>query len=211
MVSPQTTAPSAFTAETWIKTSTTNGGKILGFEDTAGPTGSNYDHMIYMANNGQLLFGVYTGSTQTIQTPASYNDNKWHHVVATQDAGGMKLYVDGTLVGTNPTTTNQSYQGYWRLGGGNLNGWPGQPSSQYFAGQADDVAIYSFGLSPSAVQSHYALGVQDHTPRRPRPASAWSPARRWLSPGSRRPTTTRWPATRSTAVRPPPRSRWRRP
>ncbi len=37
--------------------------------------------------------------------------------MATQGADGMKLYVDGLLVGTNATTSAQSYTGYWRIGG----------------------------------------------------------------------------------------------
>ncbi len=45
-------------------------------------------------------------------------------------------------MGTLGETGNQSYSGYWHVGGDNLNGWPNQPSSAYFAGQIDETAIY---------------------------------------------------------------------
>ena len=53
----------------------------------------------------------------------------------------MKLYVDGALVGTNPQTGAQDYNGYWRVGGDNSPG-AGQPTSNYFAGTIDEAAVY---------------------------------------------------------------------
>ena len=75
------------------------------------------------SNDGQLIFGVWTGFTNTITTPNAVNDGQWHHVVATQSStDGMKLYVDGALVGTNGQTDAQDYTGYWRVGGDNTWG-----------------------------------------------------------------------------------------
>ena len=50
-------------------------------------------------------------------------------MVATQSpTAGMKLYVDGALVGTNGQTQPQGYTGYWRVGGD--TSWGGSsPSS----------------------------------------------------------------------------------
>jgi hypothetical protein len=64
------------------------------------------------------------------------------------------------LVGSNTTTTNQSYNGYWRVGGDNLNGWPSQPSSDYFAGSVDEAAVYPTALSAAQVAAHYAAATQ---------------------------------------------------
>ena len=67
---------------------------------------------------------------QKITTATAYNDGKWHHVVGTQSAAGIKFFVDGITVGTNPQATAQAYNGYWRLGGGNLtNSSPGRNRS----------------------------------------------------------------------------------
>ncbi|HWU46764.1 MAG TPA: DNRLRE domain-containing protein [Humibacter sp.] len=154
-------SPSSFSGELWFKTNTVAGGKLLGFEDTQSGNGSSYDKQLYMAGDGSLIFGVYNGQIDTLQSNPGYNDNAWHHVVVSQDSSGMKLYIDGALITSNSVTTNQSYTGYWRIGGGNLNGWPQQPLNSYFTGLLDEVAVYPTALSASDVASHYALGVHD--------------------------------------------------
>ncbi len=67
----------------------------------------------------------------------------------------MSLYVDGVKVGSNPTTTNQSYEGYWRVGEDNLNSWPSQPTSSFFQGSIDDPSVYNSALTPAQVAAQY--------------------------------------------------------
>jgi hypothetical protein len=99
------TNPTTYTEEAWFNTTTTTrGGKIIGFGSSRTGTSGSYDRHVYMQDNGQLVFGAWTGQTNTVTTPASYNDGKWHQVVASQGSDGMKLYVDGALIGTNPQT-----------------------------------------------------------------------------------------------------------
>ena len=152
-----------FSLEGWIKTDTTSGGKIFGFEDAPSGNGSNYDKHLYMTNEGRLVFGVYDGGFHYVQTEAAYNDNVRHHVVASQDSNGLRLFVDGAVVATDGWTGNQGFTGYWRVGGGNLNGWPSQPASTNFAGTVDDVAIYSRGLTADEVGAHFATESADDT------------------------------------------------
>ncbi|MDT5104888.1 MAG: hypothetical protein QOI25_2401, partial [Mycobacterium sp.] len=147
--------PNTFSAEAWFKTTTSSGGKIFGFGNTSTGNSSQYDKQVYMRNDGKLTFGVYNGGFDIVTTPNAYNDGQWHQVVATQGSAGMVLYVDGARVGKNPVTTSQDYQGYWRLGDDNLNGWPDQPSSQYFAGSIDEFAVYDSVLSKTRVIDHY--------------------------------------------------------
>jgi PKD repeat protein len=145
-----------FSVEAWFKTSTTTGGKIVGFGGSASGSSSSYDRHVYMSNNGQLNFGVYPGSARVLTTTKSYNDNQWHHVVGTLGSGGMMLYVDGlkTAVRTD-TTSAQAYLGYWRIGGDNLSSWPNRPTSNYFNGDIDDVAIYPSVLTGPQIRDHY--------------------------------------------------------
>ncbi|MEV3999541.1 LamG-like jellyroll fold domain-containing protein [Streptomyces halstedii] len=151
-------APTRFSVETWIKTTTTRGGKIIGFGNLTMQNSTRYDKHVYMANNGRLLFGVYSGGYRTVATTAAYNDGNWHHVVATQGTGGMALYVDGQLRASSGTyTTNQDTPGYWRVGGDNLNSWPSRPTSNFFAGQIDETAVYPTALTASQISAHYAL------------------------------------------------------
>lgn len=158
------TNPSDYSLELWFKTTTTRGGKLIGFGDQATGLSSNYDRHIYMRDNGQLVFGTWTGSANTITSGSSYNDGNWHSVVASQSAAGLVMFVDGKSVGTNPQTGAQNYTGYWRIGGDTTWG----SSSPYFEGTIDDVALYPAALSASTVTQHYALGTGEppvvHTP-----------------------------------------------
>ncbi|MEU1485861.1 LamG domain-containing protein [Streptomyces sp. NPDC005752] len=150
--------PVRFSVETWIKTTTTRGGKVIGFGNLTMQNSTRFDKHVYMANDGRLVFGVNSGGRRTVTTAGAYNDGAWHHVVATQGTGGMRLYVDGQLRASNLLYTgNESYPGYWRVGGDNLSNWANRPTSNFFAGQIDETAVYPTALSASQVSAHYAL------------------------------------------------------
>lgn len=157
--------PSVYTVSAWIKTTTTSGGKIIGFGNGRPNTGTgasnmsgSYDRHVYMLNDGRVRFGVWTGSASTLTSPTALNDGQWHYVVASQGAEGMRLYVDGRRVGSNGTSNQQPYWGIWRVGGDSLGGWPDQPSSSFFSGSIDDVAIYPSAISRADVASLYVKG-----------------------------------------------------
>src|SRR5699024_10953321 len=146
-------------------TTTRQGGKLIGYGSSASGDSSNYDRHVYMPNSGEVVFGVYPGSTQTIRSSAGFNDGQRHHVVASQSAAGIELYVDGDLVAENAAvTTAQSYSGYWRIGGDNLNSWPDAPSSYKFDGAIDEVAIYDRALDPSEATTHFGIGTGFEAP-----------------------------------------------
>ncbi|MFF8258784.1 DNRLRE domain-containing protein [Streptomyces virginiae] len=153
------TVGSAYTVETWFKTNTTRGGKLFGFGSNQDRGSNQYDKHLYMTNDGRLVFGVYTGATRTVTTGGAYNDNQWHHAVATQGPGGMTLYVDGVQRGTLAVTTHENYSGYWHAGGDSLGGWPDRPTSETWAGQLDESAVYPTVLSAAQVHNHYALAT----------------------------------------------------
>jgi hypothetical protein len=161
-VTPQSTTavtnPVTFSVELWFKTASTTGGKLIGFGSARTGTSSRYDRHVYMTNAGRLVFGAWTGQATAITTTASYNNNVYHHVVGTMGPGGMALYVDGALVGTSPNTVAQSYNGYWRVGGDQLHGWPSQPTSLFFKGIVDEAAVYPTALSASQVSAHFTRG-----------------------------------------------------
>ncbi|MCY0917230.1 DNRLRE domain-containing protein [Streptomyces sp. H27-G5] len=151
---------SSYTVETWFKTNSSRGGKLIGFGNNTTSNSGTYDKQLYITNTGRLIFGVYNGSNRTISTglfDSSYNDNKWHHVVGTQGPGGMTLYVDGQNKGTNNASTSTAYEGFWHVGGDNLAGWPTRPTSNFFAGQIDETAVYPTALTQAQVKSHYDL------------------------------------------------------
>ncbi|MGH8977184.1 MAG: LamG domain-containing protein [Acidimicrobiia bacterium] len=152
--------PQVFSLEAWVRTSTSTGGKIIGFGDrNTGRSGTNgNDRNLYMNNAGRIYFGVRPdmGTRVTINSPATYRDNQWHHVVATLGSDGMKLYVDGNQVASNANVKKaQVYRGYWRIGGDQLSSWPSVPSREAITANLDEIAVYPSALSASRVSAHF--------------------------------------------------------
>ena len=149
----------AFSVESWVKTTTKRGGKIIGLGNSTTANSTAYDRHVYMDNAGRIWFGVKPGVLRTVNTTGSYNDGQWHHIVATVGANGMSLYIDGSLAAQRTDTTSAApIQGYWRIGGDNLSGWTSRPLSDYIAADIDDVAVYSTALGAASIANHYAVG-----------------------------------------------------
>lgn len=155
----QFTNPQTFSTEAWFKTTSTSGGKIIGFGNQQTSLSSNYDRHTYIQNDGRLVFGIYNGAEQRITSPLPYNDGEWHHVVSTLDSSGMRMYVDGELVGQNAANSAQVYNGHWRAGGDRV--WSGA-SSNFLNGWLDEVAVYPRALNATEVGEHYVLGSGNH-------------------------------------------------
>ncbi|OMH31374.1 LamG-like jellyroll fold domain-containing protein [Tersicoccus sp. Bi-70] len=167
--------PQVYSTEAWFRTTSTAGGKIIGFASAQTGTTGSYDRHVYLQRNGTLVFGATSGSQRTITTTGVYNDGQWHHVAATQGGDGMKLYVDGALAGTNAATTAGVYDGYWRVGSG--AGW--STINPFLAGTVDEVAVYGAVLTPDTVASHWKLGRGVNDP----PTAAFTSTARDLTVG----------------------------
>lgn len=74
--------PYIFSAEAWFRTTSSSGGKILGFGNSSSGASSSYDRHLYLGNSGQLHFGVYPATTRVVSSPGTYRDGQWHHVSA---------------------------------------------------------------------------------------------------------------------------------
>lgn len=159
------TNPQVFTLEIWFRT-TVGGGKLIGLGSSAAGLSTRYDRHLFLSNTGTLTFGVYPGAVKTITSPSTYLDGGWHDAVATLAPAtdpnpGMRLYVDGALVASDPTTTSaETDSGYWRIGFDNLAGWgPNQPTNFYFTGSLAFASTYTYAFSPAQVSAHYRAGV----------------------------------------------------
>jgi hypothetical protein len=150
-------SPNTFSNECWFRVSGTAGGTLMAFSDQQTGSSTNTDRVIYLDSGGHLTFGVKpAGVYTTIRSPLAYNDSAWHQVFASLGSAGMKLYVDGALVASNPAvTTGAAYFGYSRLAGVSLSGWPNRPTSDYLIGTIDEVSVYLSQLSDSQVGVHY--------------------------------------------------------
>ena len=171
-----TQAPlSTYSLEAWVKTTSPDGGMIVG--DGLWQVGDSWvvDRVLYFDTSGHLEFGAFNdgptkaGLDQSIASPTAYNDGSWHHVVGTLGASGAALYVDGVSVATDPTMIDTSvFYGHWRIGGDAINGlplagvpgWPNTSAANtYLAGSIADVAVYPAALSAADVLSHYNGGA----------------------------------------------------
>lgn len=156
-------APNSFTMETWFKTTTTRGGKLMGYGNSQTGASTTADRHLYMANGGKLYFGAISGTQRlTVGSSASYNDGRWHLATVTMDpAAGSVLYVDGARVASSASMVRGSAlsDGYWRVGYDTIDStWPDRPTSNRYAGGLDGTSVYPFPLSSAAVAQHYSYG-----------------------------------------------------
>jgi signal peptidase I len=160
--------PRAFSIEAWILSTGSAGGKIIGFESSRTGTSSQYDRHLYQDSQGYVHFGIYNNNATalTIRSATPLNDGNWHHVMGTlSGAGGtMRLYVDGAEAPGSPVAnvTAETFTGWWRVGCGNLSGWPtGTPALtglQSFIGRIDEPAAYPSALTAADAAERWAIG-----------------------------------------------------
>lgn len=145
------TNPTSFTLEAWFNTTTAKGG-IVGFNSANNITGAgSFDRFIWMSSDGKINFGVYNGTSNALKSSNSYNDGKYHHVAATfSTASGMKLYLDGILVGSNTLNNITDYNGYWLIGG--MRSW-GNSNGDFFQGTIDEVRIWNTVRTQAEIQA----------------------------------------------------------
>ena len=151
--------PQTFSLQLWFSTTTGRGGKLIGFGNgSQGALSGSYDRHVYMTNTGQLVFGIYSGTTYTVASPRTYNDGGWHLVTATYSGStGLRLYVDGALAASGSAPAAENTSGYWRIGGDNLNTWPSAPTSNYFSGSLAQVSIYGSVLTTTQVSDAWQI------------------------------------------------------
>lgn len=116
---------------------------------TWNPSGT--DTMVAIAGIGTGGAAYYTWSNNKFGT--TNGDNNFHHVVATFTSGTLKMYYDGSLVGTNSSVASSIYAGseYYRIGGeygaGNY--------TYNMAGNIGQVRFYHKELSSTEVLQNY--------------------------------------------------------
>ncbi len=151
--------PTTFSVEVWFKT-TAASGMLIGFGNLATGASAQVDRHLYIDTTGKLNFGSNTATLQRLQSPSIVTDGKWHHAAGTMSAAtGMRLYLDGALVNSNPSyVTANNITGYWRVGYDSTLGWPNSAIKYYFTGSMRYSAVYSVVLTATQVKNHWAAG-----------------------------------------------------
>jgi hypothetical protein len=143
----------AMTVAAWIRTSSPNNQVIVSFDhdeywglEVNGPSGKN----------GQACWIVMTDAGQlNLASRARVNDGQWHHVAGVFDNGIATLYVDGAAdaVKTTGRSCGNGNKRYGFLGvGSRADQYDGtKVPGTYYAGDMDDVRIYSRALTKSEI------------------------------------------------------------
>jgi len=149
--------PQEFSIGLWFKTTSQNGGRLIGFGSSQSNASPLLDRHLYLGTDGMVRFGVFGDTYRVIAGAPACNDGRWHHAMGTFSTNGMQLYVDGIQVAANsiinPGGTNQAfgYSGYWRLGWDSMANWPGASANSYFGGSIAEAQVWSTALTPAQV------------------------------------------------------------
>jgi hypothetical protein len=144
---------SGLTLEVWVKVS-----------------GSTGDHQVVLTKwypdvNGYTLelqpdgltpqFVVIASGCVTLVSSIKISFDSWTHIVGTYDGATVKIYVNGSLTGSQETTGNIVTSNQLLCIGSHSPSNPGDRN--WFKGTIDNVMIYNRALSEEEVLAHYIL------------------------------------------------------
>lgn len=151
-----TLEPSEVTVMAWVKSGSVSSYDYILSKGAKGNTAASY--ALYTGGSAGLYFYIFDGSTYVLSPNAGsgvWNDG-WHHIAGTFDGSVVRLYVDGSEIGTG-TSTSISI-GYGLPTTDDL--FIGSYNTGYnFNGIIDEVKIYSCTLDASEIWDEYQAGL----------------------------------------------------
>jgi len=145
------------TMEAWAQPSNTT-------EGPANIIAKGYDSALnneitLRANAGNYFGGSYDGSSHGAS--GGQQTTNWAYLVCTYDGINWNMYVNATLVQSNPDATGAlNFSDPWRIGTGSGDVGTGR----YFTGNISQVALYNHGLTPAQVLNHFYIGEINASP-----------------------------------------------
>ncbi len=152
-------AADSFSFSVWVRYGASANGTII--LDKNGGSGGIY--RMNIESDGDITCGIdddttYGPEDSVTSTAATYDDNKWHHVVCVKNGTtSLTLYIDSVSVGTPDTsfaaTGTLANNGGFTLGANILNLGAGTD----FLGFMDEFRMYRVALSADDVKVQYNL------------------------------------------------------
>jgi len=134
----------AVTVSTWVNKDAVQSGWIALVQK------SDRSYNLQFQNGNTPVFTIYDSNWHTADSDITAQNGRWLHLVGTFDGSTVRMYVNGTLVGT-ATATEIADSGGADLGiGENLD-----TSGREVDAQMDEVRIYDRALSSSEARSLY--------------------------------------------------------
>jgi hypothetical protein len=153
----------------WVRNAGNPGSyKWLVAKGAAGCSGPSYG--LTTGENGGLYFVIYDGTSAyaTVDAGEAIWDGQWHAVVGTYDGANLRIYVDGTEVGTGTPNASTIQYGL-QFEDFNLGSYPGIDVCGYdyvFPGEIDQVSIYRRALEAAEI-AQLSAGDQPSPPSLP--------------------------------------------
>lgn len=150
-----------WSAEMWFKTSSSAFSTFFSWRDSTGSSdGVTTTISLNNGTTGMVMIQSVdsAGNGLNISHTNSYNNNAWHHVVASATSGGaLRLYIDG-VDRANSTTARRTNTSNREILFGANNG-SGGSYIQFYSGTGTAVSVYNTALSAAQVLAHYNAGV----------------------------------------------------
>ncbi len=152
--------PSGVTLEAWAKPSDVNQDqRILSFARSSSAASAMALLGGRVAGTASAFFrGAGGVLIQLNSPPGSYVAGRWHHLVATLDSSGAKLYLNGVAVSQSSAAT-LSDSLVMDIMTAKIGSAPGLIVAN-FAGGLDEIAVYDRALSLEEIQSHYSWRIE---------------------------------------------------
>ena len=147
---------SGMTIEAWVRPTLLSGWRTVALKETA--TGLAYALYAHDDAPRPAVTANFGGVDQSAVGVQALPVGTWTHLAATYDGAAMNLYVNGTLVRTQPATGTfvQSAQPL-SIGGNAIWG-------EYFAGVIDQVRIYDQALTEAQIAANALIAVTPPPP-----------------------------------------------
>jgi hypothetical protein len=148
---PSLDLTNGMTIEAWVNPASSAGWQSVVLKETSG----GLAYALYGENNANHPSGyVHTNADMGVNGSAVLPLNTWTHLALTYDGATLRMFMNGTQVGSaavpGAAVTSSSPL---RIGGDSVWG-------EYFSGLIDEVRIYSRALSATEIQSDMSTPIQ---------------------------------------------------
>lgn len=169
-----------FSVGLWVKTQAFDASTKYDMVSKGDPFNTGYTVALHPNGSPNTIAADFVGATgftigvNTAQ--AAINDNKWHYVVCTRNAGVVNLYVDALIVNTYTWNGTVTVSTSLFLGKHGIN------NADFLVGTLDEITLYKRALSGAEISSGLSLAPAGPVPSLipvPSPTYYRQPTFRW--------------------------------